>query len=301
MRIQDSDVRFVFGIPSSQPGLAGIPSARNSLIFLIVSAWVTVAVARERGPRVEVVCPSPPIPVRMDNKEVLAYELHVTNFDVARLTLKRVEVFANEESSRPVSSLADDTLTTAMIRIGSPMTMSGNPGGEAKVARVIEPGARSVIFMWIELPSNRAVPVSLKHRMLFSAAGLDGASTTDATLENFQVPVSHDAAPTLDPPFRGGTWFAGNGPSNNSDHRRTITAIDGHIHSAERFAIDWIKVGPNGDSRHDGAAHNENWWGWGEPMLAVGMEKLPNWWMEYRTTRQGCCLLSRWITLQEIM
>lgn len=270
MRIQDSDVRFVFGIPSSQPGLAGIPSARNSLIFLIVSAWVTVAVARERGPRVEVVCPSPPIPVRMDNKEVLAYELHVTNFDVARLTLKRVEVFANEESSRPVSSLADDTLTTAMIRIGSPMTMSGNPGGEAKVARVIEPGARSVIFMWIELPSNRAVPVSLKHRMLFSAAGLDGASTTDATLENFQVPVSHDAAPTLDPPFRGGTWFAGNGPSNNSDHRRTITAIDGHIHSAERFAIDWIKVGPNGDSRHDGAAHNENWWGWGEPMLAVG-------------------------------
>jgi hypothetical protein len=74
----------------------------------------------------------------------------------------------------------------------------------------------------------------------------------------------------LDPPFRGGTWFAGNGPSNNSDHRRTITAIDGHIHSAERFAIDWIKVGPNGDSRHDGAAHNENWWGWGEPMLAVG-------------------------------
>ena len=30
-----------------------------------------------------------------------------------------------------------------------------------------------------------------------------------------------------------------------------------------------VKVGPNGDSRHDGTTRNENWWGWGEPLLAV--------------------------------
>jgi hypothetical protein len=74
---------------------------------------------------------------------------------------------------------------------------------------------------------------------------------------------------TLSPPFHGGTWLAGDGPSNTTNHRRAITAVDGHIYSAERFAIDWIKVGPNGDSRHDGATRNENWWGWGEPVLAV--------------------------------
>ncbi len=48
-----------------------------------------------------------------------------------------------------------------------------------------------------------------------------------------------------------------------------MTAIDGHIYSSERFAVDWIKVGPNGDSRHDGSTKNENWWGYGEPVLAV--------------------------------
>lgn len=48
-----------------------------------------------------------------------------------------------------------------------------------------------------------------------------------------------------------------------------MLAIDGHIYSPERFAIDWVKVGPNGDSRHDGKTKNENWWGWGEPVLAV--------------------------------
>jgi hypothetical protein len=129
----------------------------------------------------------------------------------------------------------------------------------------MDPGRRSVIFVWIEVPLNRARPASLKHRMVFSAAN----STTDAILEDFQVPVSEASVPTLAPPFNGETWVAGDGPVNDSNHRRAITAVDGHTYSAERFAIDWVKVGPNGDSRHDGSTRNENWWGWGEPVFAV--------------------------------
>lgn len=238
------------------------------LAFWIVFALVTTAFARERGPRVEVVCPTPPIPVRMGTQQVLVYELHITNFDVVPLTLKRLEVFANEESTGPISSLADDKLSAAMIHSGAPMAMSGMSGGKADDNRVIAPGTRSVIFMWIELPLNRRVPNSLKHRMSFSAVAQDGA-VTDAILENFQVPVSHGAVLRLAAPFHGGVWLAGDGPSNQTNHRRAITAVDGHIYSAERFAIDWIKVGPNGDSRHDDSTRNENWWGWGEPVLAV--------------------------------
>lgn len=94
--------------------------------------------ARDRGPRVEIVCPSAPIPVAANKTKVLVYELHITNFDTVPLTLKNLEI-----------------------------------------------------------------------------------------------------------------------------------SIDGHTYSPERFATDWVKVGPNGDSRHDGATKNENWWGWGEPVLAV--------------------------------
>lgn len=132
--------------------------------------------------------------------------------------------------------------------------MAGS-GSIAKDARVIATGGRSVIFVWIKLQPNHSVPASLKHRMIFSPAA---DSAVDATLEDFQVPVSLDSVPTLTPPFKGGIWLAGDGPANNSDHRRSITVIDGHIYSAERFAIDWVKIGPNGDSRHDGATHNEN-------------------------------------------
>lgn len=249
--------------------MAGRVSLTVALLFL----FITIGFARERGPRVEVVSPAPPVPVRLDTRQVLVYELHVTNFDSVPLTLKRLEVFANEESSAPLLTLADASLSATITQVGEAMAMSMSTPSQtdstaaAKDVRVIAPGSRSVIFLWIDLPTNRSLPTTLKHRIVFSAAG----STTDATLEDFQVPVSQDSVPTLAPPFSGGTWLAGEGPVNDSNHRRTIAAIDGYTHSAERFAIDWVKVGPNGDSRHDGATRtkNDDWWGWGEPVLAV--------------------------------
>jgi murein DD-endopeptidase len=265
MRIQIGDFRSGICILDKNRNFPFATGARVGLLFMVVLGFVTAGFARDRGPRVEVVCPAPPIPVRIDKQQVLVYELHVTNFDTVPLTLKRFEVLANEENSGVLSTLADATLSEAMIRVGEVMVMSDSDGG-VRDARVIEPGGRSVIYVWIELQPNRSVPASLKHRMVFSPAA---GNTVDTTLEDFQVSVSPESVPTLIPPFKGGIWLAGEGPANNSNHRRTITAIDGHIYSAERFAIDWVKVGPNGDSRHDGATQNENWWGWGEPILAV--------------------------------
>ena len=240
---------------------------RASLIVSLLFGFAATGIARERGPRVEVVCPSPPIPVRTDKRQVLVYELHVTNFDTIPLTLKRLEVFANREGSEPLSTLSDATLSAGMIRVGEAMAMAESGSGAGTDPRAIDPGVRSVIFLWIELPLDRLAPSSLRHRMVFSAAN----STTDAILEDFQVPVSQDSVPTLGPPFDGGTWLAGDGPVNDSNHRRTIAAVDGRTYSAERFAIDWVKVGPNGDSHRAGATRtkNDDWWGWGEPVLAV--------------------------------
>lgn len=242
---------------------------RAAFVVLIALLFLTPGGARERGPRVEVVCPAPPIPVTIGEKKVLVYELHITNFDTVRLMLKRIEIFVSPESNEPPITLEEDKLSAAMTRVGAAMMMSSGSTGAADT-REIDPGGRNVVFVWIELPPNRTVPASLRHRMIFSSTPAGGDKAADATLEDFEVPVSQDSVPMLGPPFEGGIWFAGDGPVNNSNHRRSIFAIDGHIYLPERFAVDWIKVGPNGDSRHDGTTKNENWWGWGEPVLAVG-------------------------------
>lgn len=239
--------------------------ARFSLVFLLPISLAALLWARERGPRVEVVCPAPPIPVRMDKQLVLVYELHLTNFDSVPLTVKQIEVFASPANGPAISNLLEKNLSASMTRVGAAMSMDTS-SNSSKDTRVIDPGGRNVVFMWIALPADNVVPSSLSHRIVFSPGS---GSTSDGILADFQVPVAHDPVPTLSPPFNGGIWVAGDGPANDTNHRRSIFAIDGHIYSPERFAIDWVKVGPNGDSRHDGKTKNENWWGWGEPVLAV--------------------------------
>ena len=121
-----------------------------------------------------------------------------------------------------------------------------------------------------QLPVHHAIPAVLKHRIVFSSTPVDATSPVDATLNDFQVPVNQSPVPTLSSPFRGGTWLVGDGPVNDSNHRRSIFAIDGYIYSPERFAIDWGKIGANNDTHNGDSSRNENWWGWGEPVLAVG-------------------------------
>ena len=230
---------------------------------------LSTSFARERGPRVEVVCPSPPVPVTIGKNKVLVYELHVTNFDVAPLMLKRVSVFTAPDPSQLITTLEGEKLSTAMVTVGSPMVMPGRSKAKAPDTRTIQSGGRNVVFLWIELPINQPAPSTLRHQLVFALTQAGTAKPNDTTLENFLVPVKQDEASILGPPFSGGTWLAGDGPANDSDHRRSIFAIDGSIYSPERFAIDWVKIGSNQDTRHNGNTENANWWGWGEPVLAV--------------------------------
>jgi murein DD-endopeptidase len=242
---------------------------RTGFVLSVVLILVAACFAREREPRVEVLCPSPPIPVTIGKNRVLVYELHLTNFDGVPLTLKRISIFAAQENSDPLATLEGEKLSTVMIRIGAPMMMSGGSSAGGGNTRTLDPGGRNVVFLWIDLPANQSVPANLRHQLVFSSTPAGTDKPGDATLEDFSVAVDHSPVPVLSPPFDGGIWLAGDGPTNSSDHRRGIFAIGGQIYSPERFAIDWVKVGPNGDSRHDGTSKNENWWGWQEPVLAV--------------------------------
>ena len=227
---------------------------------MIVLLLLQAGFARERGPRVEVVCPFPPLPVQVADHQVLVYELHITNFDVVPLTLKRLEISADTDKNPPLKVFSDDSLPGLMFEVGSKGGSKGSP--------TIAPGSRAVVFLWIALKSGEKSPRGLRHRMVFVPVVTgDGAVAIEATLEDFPVPVSDAPVPSLGSPFEGGVWLAGD-LSNDSNHRRSLAAIDGHVHLPERFAIDWVKVGPNGDS-HDGTARNENWWGYNEPIHAV--------------------------------
>src|SRR5882762_2247436 len=94
---------------------------RPGVFFLTILGFLVwqFGAARERGPRVEVRCPSAPVPVKLVEQRVFVYELHVTNFESVPLTLNHLEVFADAENTYPLVTLSGDGLCKLVIEVGA--------------------------------------------------------------------------------------------------------------------------------------------------------------------------------------
>jgi murein DD-endopeptidase MepM/ murein hydrolase activator NlpD len=221
-----------------------------------------------RPPRVEVISPAPPIAAIIDGQRVLVYELHLTNFGRGALGIRRVDVrdagarSAASESVAPLATYADTALRNALQLVGRA------DGGPTR----LEPGQRAILFVWLALAPAAPVPHVLEHQLLFEnldtvQARQDGG--TLAALNDLKVNVEPARPLRLRAPLGPGEWLAGSGPSNTSDHRRSIIAVDGRAYISQRFAIDWVRIGPNGNTYRGDEHRNESYWGFGQPVLAV--------------------------------
>lgn len=191
--------------------------------------------------------PMPPTPVMAEGKLQLAYELHLTNFRGAEITLQQIEV------------LGDDGATLLSVTDLAPIL--GRPGMKPDVdKRVLTGGTRAIAFLWVAV--DRA-PKTLRHRVTYTLGGATASVITPA------VPVRTEKAVTIAPPLKGDRWVASYGPSNNAPHRRTILPMDGAARIPQRFATDWVRVGPDGQAVHGDIAKNENWYAYGAEVLAV--------------------------------
>jgi peptidase M23-like protein len=209
--------------------------------------------------RVEIETPAPPTLALIDSQRVLVYELHITSFARTPLELRRIEVLGS-----PTLSLATyrDSALAALLQ-----TVGGMHEPAHDAAR-LEPGRRVVAYLWLPVPGHGAVPDTLVNRVVFSPAD-SGALPQDEMVAEVRVSVRRAEPVVLSPPLPAGIWLAGDGPSNDSPHRRALAALAGRTYIAQRFAIDWMLVGPNGDTHRDDAARNENYWGFDQPVLAV--------------------------------
>ncbi len=234
------------------------------LVSLAAAIMSTLGEAPGRQTPVEVMIPKPPQPVLVEGHRVLAYELHITNFGLAPLLLRSVEVFSRLDAQQPALTLRDSALSAAYQAVGHPMMGAMTTG-----ASRLDPGSRGVVFVWLSL-DTAAAPAMLRHRLTFAILDSAGvAGNTPSVIDSLATKVEQERVLVVVPPFRGGDWLAGEGPSNSSSHRRSIIPLNGKAWLSQRFAIDWVKIGPNGNTFHGDRSRNENFWGFGEPVRAV--------------------------------
>jgi len=238
-------------------------SQRGTFLLLSLVTVLSLCTSFAQGPPnapVEIRVPSAPVPVRINGKMLLAYEVHVTNFQSRNITLSRVQVFNGDAASNAVATIEGDTLIQAITRPG----VSAPPADK----RVIAGGMRAIVYMWLTFDKPEVVPHRLRHHFLFSVAGADG-KTVERDVESARVEVSSQLPIVIPAPFKGGIWLAGNGASNTSENRRALLPVLGNTAIAQRFAVDWVKFSDDGKAWHDDPKVNANWYGYGTEVQAV--------------------------------
>lgn len=173
----------------------------------------------------------------------LVYELHLVNASKTDLTIERLELL-EAPSGRVRADLDSAALTSALGR----------------TERKVPPGVEAIVYMTVEWPSRSA---TLKHRLTYTA------DTVTATVEGGEFQVVAEAPLVLGPPLRGGGWTPLYNDAWKTGHRRVIYTTDGTEHIPGRFAIDWMKVAPDGSHAKGDESIPANWYGYGADVLAV--------------------------------
>jgi hypothetical protein len=207
---------------------------------------------------IDIDVPLAPTAVRAEGKWHLFYEVHLTNFRRGTLELTRVEVHTGDASEQLVASYTGQDLSDRLLR----------PGASSDTAdkRIIQAGLRAVVLLHLTLNAQGATPTTLWHRLVFKSTSVDAG---EDAVRGGRIEVSKTSPLAIGPPLRGGDWLAANGPSNGSEHRLALIAVNGKARIAQRFAIDWVKLGSDGKLAHDDPSSNTNWYGYGSEVLAV--------------------------------
>lgn len=180
-----------------------------------------------------------------DGKSHLCYELHITNYEAAPVHLRKLEVVAGGST---IASFEGYGLNS--ILSGSAAALDHRTLASRQVA---------VAWMWIDLPAG-AAPSTLMHRVTLDKD----------TVEIAPMMVAKTKPIVIGPPLRGADWVAANGPGNTSGHRRALIPVNGRAQIAQRFAIDWVEMEPNGASTYKGdAKDNKSYRAYGSEALAV--------------------------------
>jgi murein DD-endopeptidase MepM/ murein hydrolase activator NlpD len=122
------------------------------------------------------------------------------------------------------------------------------------------------VYLFLAEPASGAPPAELDHRLTVHLEG----DPEPLTLASVRVPVREAAPLVLAPPLRGRWWQAGNGPSKASSHRKALIPVGGRARIAQRFAIDWVKLGDDGKTYRGDSAKNASYFAYGAEALAVG-------------------------------
>ena len=198
-----------------------------------------------------------PIPVpATDDKIHLAYELLLTNVLNQELTLTSLGV---RGSDKTLLNLAGD-------RLAYWMRVLGNPTPTTKLG----PAQSATVWLDVALDLDATVPEELVHAVGVSMA-TPQPPLMPATMTETVAPVTVQTRkpPVIAPPLVGKNWVDGNSCCDMTPHRMALNPLNGQLWAAERFAIDYVQLLPDGRLFNGDETKPESYPGFGADIHAV--------------------------------
>ena len=193
------------------------PPARREAFTLVVSAVL-----------------APPNPVLgADSRRHLAYELQLLNVAPFPVTLARIDTL-DADTGAVLATVRD----AALVKRPEGGEFTGTLGG----------GLTGLAVLDVTLPPAAPIPRNLVHRLTiaFDPGSVPPGFPAPVPYLTGRTPVSRQHPITVAAPLSGPGWVAVNGCCNAANsHRGGIVPIDGGLHAVERFAIDFVQLGPD--------------------------------------------------------
>lgn len=198
-------------------------------------------------------------PFKGDGQVHIVYELHMSNFRAISFSLVQVDAFDVDHPDSNILSYRKDQLYECLIRPGK--------GNELTDPEVLHGGEFAIVFLWITFDKNVSLPDTIAHRATFQITS--SGEDNQYTVEGAAIHISDVSSLVIHPPFRSGLWLFANGPSKLGDHRKFIHTLDGLASNTQRFASDWMLLGPDGRLAKGELSKNPSYYCYGSDILAV--------------------------------
>lgn len=181
-----------------------------------------------------------PIPVPgTDGKVHLAYELQLTNAMGSDVTVRSLAVTAGD---RTLLTLDGPELAGRTRLLGDAGTPTATLGA----------GRNATVWLDVAIDPSQgttpAVPERLSHTVVVDVSTPSPPLLpATVTAEVAPVTVSTHAPAVIAPPLDGPGWLNGDGCCTDmTAHRMALNPINGALWVAERFAIDYVQLSPQG-------------------------------------------------------
>jgi hypothetical protein len=225
------------------------------LVALVVDASAGGAKGTENMTPLLLDVQDAPVPfMGSDGRMHLVYELWMTNFSSADVSVEKVEVISADDV---LQSLDADAIAGRL-----------QAAGQRESAGKLAGSAQGLLFLHVTLALGAAIPTHLSHRVTVHASAAP-PGRQEITENGGEVTVDRQTVVSIGPPLHGAGYISADSCCDAVRHTRAALPVNGRVWVAQRYAVDWEELDAQGRIYAGPREKLESYTIFGKPVVAV--------------------------------